>query len=123
MFRKCAMVLVVAAMSVTPAWGRQRPNPAQTQEAPRTEPGAPVREEVAGPAAKAGVRTGDVILSERTVGPLATGGSSAGSHPVVIPAGTAAGAYYLIAVADATGLVAETRETNNKKPKPLTITP
>ncbi|MBI2219683.1 MAG: pre-peptidase C-terminal domain-containing protein [Acidobacteria bacterium] len=66
---------------------------------------------------------GDVILSERTVGPLATGGSSAGSHPVVIPAGTAAGAYYLIAVADATGLVAETRETNNKKPKPLTITP
>lgn len=76
MFRECAMVLVVAAMSVTPAWGRQRPNPAQTQEAPRTEPGAPVREEVAGPAEEKISQTSHTIrLDGRDIKYTATAGT------------------------------------------------
>jgi subtilase family serine protease len=44
---------------------------------------------------------------------LASGATSAGSTSVTIPAGTAPGAYYILARADATGAVAESSETNN----------
>jgi subtilisin family serine protease/subtilase family serine protease len=55
----------------------------------------------------------DPLLTERTIGTLAPGQSSLGSNTMTIPAGTAAGYYYLIAQADATGAVTESSETNN----------
>jgi subtilase family serine protease len=56
---------------------------------------------------------GDTFLGSRSVGGLAGGDSSAASTVLTIPAGTAAGAYYLFAQADATGAVTETSEGNN----------
>ena len=50
MRRVLAIVVIVAAVGAWPAAARQRPNPAQAQQATRDEPGAPVREESAGPA-------------------------------------------------------------------------
>ncbi|RJQ51146.1 MAG: hypothetical protein C4526_10830, partial [Nitrospiraceae bacterium] len=43
--------------------------------------------------------------------------------PVTIPADTASGAYYIIAVSDADGVVAETNETNNSKEKAIIVNP
>jgi subtilase family serine protease len=57
---------------------------------------------------------GDVALGgSRAVGGLAPDGTSAGSAAVVVPAGTATGSYYLLAKADADGMVPESQETNN----------
>ncbi|MGH7268702.1 MAG: CARDB domain-containing protein, partial [Candidatus Rokuibacteriota bacterium] len=56
---------------------------------------------------------GDVLLGSRTVPALAAGATSAGATTVTVPAGTAAGAWYVIAKADAGQLVSETIETNN----------
>ena len=56
---------------------------------------------------------GDVSLGERPVGALAAGASSAASIEVLVPAGTAAGRWYLIAKTDASNAVAEVVETNN----------
>jgi subtilase family serine protease len=47
------------------------------------------------------------------VSALATGASSTASIVVTIPVGTAAGTWYLLAVADAEAAVAESVETNN----------
>lgn len=58
---------------------------------------------------------GDVVLGSRAVPALGAGTSSAGSTTVVIPPGTAPGTYWLIAVADVTGAVAEATETNNTR--------
>ena len=55
----------------------------------------------------------DQLIAERSVGPLAAGMSSAATTSITVPAGTAAGYYYLIAKADAGGTVAESSETNN----------
>ena len=44
---------------------------------------------------------------------LAAGQFNSGSTPVQIPAGTAPGNYYLLAQADALGVVDESPETNN----------
>jgi len=66
----------------------------------------------------------DAVLASRTVPVLAAMGSNAGpSVSVVIPAGTAAGVWHIIALSDATNLVAEVNETNNKKVVAITITP
>jgi subtilase family serine protease len=54
---------------------------------------------------------------------LATLASSAGTTAGTIPAGTAAGSYYIIATADATVAVAESVETNNTRSKAVTIAP
>ncbi|HEU5182291.1 MAG TPA: M36 family metallopeptidase [Candidatus Polarisedimenticolia bacterium] len=57
---------------------------------------------------------GDVLLSgSRGTGILAAGASSTGTLTVTIPAGTAAGAYRLLACADDTGFINEASETNN----------
>jgi subtilase family serine protease len=54
-----------------------------------------------------------VLPPLRQVPELAGNTSSAGSTVVTIPAGTAPGAYYIIARADADNSVTETNETNN----------
>ncbi len=56
---------------------------------------------------------GDVELGLRAVPALAAGASHTASTPLTIPAGTVAGAYYLLARADADSVVPETQETNN----------
>jgi subtilase family serine protease len=67
---------------------------------------------------------GDVQLDEsRIVPPLAAGASSVGSTSVTIPAGTAAGAYFLFARADDDGMVSETNEANNTSSARVTIGP
>jgi hypothetical protein len=55
----------------------------------------------------------DVILGNRAVVALAAGASEAASSGLTIPAGTATGTYYLLACADAAGVIAETVESNN----------
>jgi subtilase family serine protease len=60
------------------------------------------------------IDAGDLaIATGRAVPGLGGGASSLGSTSVTIPAGTAAGSYYLIAKADGDGAVAESVETNN----------
>ena len=66
---------------------------------------------------------GDVLLGSRAVPALAAGASSAGSTSVTIPAGTAPGAYHVIARADATGGVAESRENNNVSSRLVQVGP
>jgi subtilase family serine protease len=55
----------------------------------------------------------DTMLGARAVPPIAPGASNAGSVSLTIPAGTAAGLYYLLAKADGDDAVVETLETNN----------
>lgn len=57
----------------------------------------------------------DVELGTRSVVALSAGSLSAGQTPVVIPANTPAGTYWIIAVSDSTGVVPETFETNNNR--------
>ena len=59
---------------------------------------------------------------QRDVPALAYNTTSTGSVGVQIPSGLS-GAYYLLAVADGNGVIAEASETNNVKAKLLTITP
>ena len=63
----------------------------------------------------------DILLdASRPVGSLPPNGSSAGTTSVTLPPGIV-GAYYIIAVADAAGAVAEAVETNNTSARPITI--
>jgi subtilase family serine protease len=57
----------------------------------------------------------DVLVGSRSVGALDPNQTSAGAIEITIPAGTAAGLYYVIAAADSDGLVPETTETNNTR--------
>ncbi len=57
--------------------------------------------------------SGDQEIASRGVPALAPGASSAGSVVAVIPQGTAAATWHLIALADATGVVPEEQEANN----------
>ena len=59
------------------------------------------------------LEAGDTLIGERAVPALAAGQFNSGSTPVQIPAGTAPGNYYLLAQADALGVVDESPETNN----------
>ena len=59
------------------------------------------------------IDAGDVVLGDRAVGALAPGASNTGTTSAVIPAGTAAGSYWLLALADADDAVVETAELNN----------
>jgi uncharacterized repeat protein (TIGR01451 family) len=63
----------------------------------------------------------DILLGGRAVAAIAPKQSNAGSTTVTIPPGTALGKYFLIAVADADNVVAETRNTN-KKSRKLSVT-
>jgi uncharacterized repeat protein (TIGR03803 family) len=65
----------------------------------------------------------DFTLGSRTVPALAPSAASASSTSVTIPAGTAPGAYHIIAVSDATSVVAESNEGNNKKVIAITVNP
>lgn len=66
----------------------------------------------------------DVVLAgARAVPALAPGAISTGTTTVTIPAGVATGAYFVIAVADADGVVAETQEANNTAARSLAIGP
>jgi subtilase family serine protease len=64
---------------------------------------------------------GDTALGFRSVPALQPGGSNKGSVNVTIPAATAPGTYYVIAKADAYGVVAETNENNNTNTHPIVI--
>jgi len=57
----------------------------------------------------------DVLIGNRAVGPLAAGASDSVTTTLTIPPDTPAGVYYVLAKADATGLVPETQESNNVK--------
>jgi subtilase family serine protease len=64
----------------------------------------------------------DVVLNgARAVPGLAAGATSSGSTLVQIPASTPTGRHYLLAVADADGVVAETSESNNVRYVTLTV--
>jgi subtilase family serine protease len=65
----------------------------------------------------------DVLLGSRDVPSLAAAGSSLGSTSVMIPQGTVAGNWYIIAKADGEGVVTETTETNNTYSKYIKIGP
>jgi subtilase family serine protease len=55
----------------------------------------------------------DVFIGSRVVEPLIPSQSSSASTQVLIPPGTAAGIYYVLAVADWNAAVAESKENNN----------
>jgi subtilase family serine protease/subtilisin family serine protease len=65
----------------------------------------------------------DVPLGSRGVPPLLAGVGSSGSATITIPAGTAAGNWYIIAKADAEEIVTETSETNNTSAKLIQLGP
>ncbi len=65
----------------------------------------------------------DVALGSRAVAALAPGASDSGSTTVTLPAGTAAGSYYVIARADGAEAVAEIYETNNTLARMLGVGP
>lgn len=65
---------------------------------------------------------GDVLLGTRVVGGLGAGLSSAANMNMVVPVTVAAGAYRIVAVADAAGQQAELDETNDVAVStPLTV--
>ena len=55
----------------------------------------------------------DTLLGSRDVGPIAAGGSNAGTVPVQVPPGIPTGTYFLFARADVNNQVVETSEANN----------
>ena len=63
----------------------------------------------------------DVSLGSRSVPILAAGASNSGSASITIPAGTASGAYFLIARADGDATLLEISETNNGLQRPISI--
>jgi subtilisin family serine protease len=63
------------------------------------------------------------LAAARTVPALAASGSSSGATLVTIPAGTAAGAWFVIAKADADLAVAEGLETNNVAARAVQVSP
>jgi subtilisin family serine protease/subtilase family serine protease len=65
---------------------------------------------------------GDLLLGSRNVSALSPGASEAGPATLVIPAGTAAGSYFLIARSDGTDAIAEAQETNNTRARSISIT-
>ena len=64
----------------------------------------------------------DVLMGERSVPALADSVTNTGSTTLSVPA-SASGRYYLIAVTDGAGTVAESHEGNNVLPRSITINP
>jgi large repetitive protein len=64
-----------------------------------------------------------IPVGARAVPALAAAGSSSGPGSVTIPAGLAAGTYYLVAKSDGDDAVAELSETNNTRYRPLDVLP
>jgi subtilisin family serine protease/subtilase family serine protease len=74
--------------------------------------------------ANAAFDAADTVLDgSRSVGELQPDQTSSGSTTVSIPAGTATGAYYVVARADADDAVKETTETNNTAARQVKIGP
>ena len=68
--------------------------------------------------------TSDVLLAGgRAVPELGAGSGNTGTITVAIPAGVPTGSYFLIAKADADGVVAETQEGNNTRLRSVAIGP
>jgi len=65
---------------------------------------------------------GDLLLGTDAVPALNALASAAFSKLLTIPTGTAAGTYYILFVADATSLVAESNENNNTGSVQITVT-
>ncbi|HEX7794997.1 MAG TPA: CARDB domain-containing protein, partial [Vicinamibacterales bacterium] len=63
----------------------------------------------------------DVLLGGRDVGQLDAGASSSGATTVTIAPSTQPGSYYILAKADADGVVAETSEVNNTVSRVIVI--
>lgn len=61
------------------------------------------------------ITTADTLLGTWTLVGLAPGASSAATPSVTIPSGMALGTYYIGAIADYSGVVTETNETNNTR--------
>jgi uncharacterized protein YkwD len=74
--------------------------------------------------ADTGITTADTYLGSWSFSALAPGASVNGKTTVTVPAGSAAGTYYIGAIADGTNKVAESNEGNNARASssPLTIT-
>src|SRR5262249_34503315 len=68
---------------------------------------------------------GDILLNSRAIPPFATKGTNTGTTGLIIPALTAPGTYYIIAVADdGNGVDEGANEGNNTKvSKKITVTP
>jgi subtilase family serine protease len=64
----------------------------------------------------------DILIGSRALPALADSVTNTGSATLALP-GTASGSYYLIAVADGTGIVAESSETNNSFFRAITVNP
>ena len=71
--------------------------------------------------ANSSIGAGDVLLGSRPVSALGVGQSETGTLPVLIPASTTPGTYYLIAIGDGDDVIAESQETNNTRAKVITI--
>ena len=70
-----------------------------------------------------GLGPDDVLLGTRQVPRLAAGAADSATTTLTIPADTAPGSYFVIAMADSPNTIAETNETNNTKWMILTIGP
>ncbi|MBI5561926.1 MAG: chitobiase/beta-hexosaminidase C-terminal domain-containing protein [Deltaproteobacteria bacterium] len=66
---------------------------------------------------------GGVYLGERLVGVIASGNGSGATTSVTVPSYVTPGAYYIIAVADATDINKETNEDNNARAAAITVLP
>ena len=69
------------------------------------------------------LEAGDVALGSRAVPAIAAGASDTGTVSLTIPAGTATGAYFLLAKADGDEALVEVIETNNTFYRALTVGP
>jgi subtilase family serine protease len=67
--------------------------------------------------------SGDVLLGTRAVPLLAPGLTDTGSTPLLIPASTAPGTYYIVAKTDGGDAIAEALENNNLRARTITIAP
>ncbi len=65
----------------------------------------------------------DLLVASRAVSPLGAGLSETGTAPLVIPASTTAGTYYIIAKSDGDDSIPEAIESNNTRVKSISITP
>jgi subtilase family serine protease/subtilisin family serine protease len=64
---------------------------------------------------------GDISLGSRSVPALASGASHSGPASLMVPAGTSAGSYYLLARADGAEVVGESVESNNLATLPIRV--
>jgi subtilisin family serine protease/subtilase family serine protease len=107
--------LVVTAVSA-PATGMAN-GPMTVTETTRNQGAAPVPETTTAffLSSNSTYEPTDQFLGSRVAGALGASASSSTSTQVVIPAGTAPGSYYVVAVADAGNVVAESLENNNTR--------